>query len=151
GKNVNPQVIENFDGKDLTLNAELGVVLSGADFPELSGYRGHTLITTDGTTLLGADNKAGIAEIMTAMHYLINQPEIEHGKIRVAFRRDEEMGCGPHKFDVGRFNVAFTYTVVCGPLGDLQYVSFNASESRVSFKGYSVPPGTAKDKMINAG
>jgi len=151
GKNVNPQIVENFDGKDLTLNEGLGVVLSAVDFPELPGYQGHTLITTDGTTLLGADNKAGIAEIMTAMHYLINHPEIEHGKIRVAFTPDEEIGRGPHKFDVDRFNAAFAYTVDGGPLGELQYESFNAAAARVTFKGNSVHPGTAKDKMINAG
>jgi len=151
GKNVNPQIVENFDGKDLTLNEELGVVLSAADFPELPGYKGHTLITTDGTTLLGADNKAGIAEIMTAMHYLINHPEIEHGKIRVAFTPDEEIGRGPHKFDVERFNAAYAYTVDGGPLGELQYESFNAAAALVTFKGNSVHPGTAKDKMINAG
>src|SRR5699024_6731314 len=151
GKNVNPQVIENFDGKDLTLNEELGVVLSGADFPELSGYRGHTLITTDGTTLLGADNKAGISEIMTAMNYLIQHPEIEHGKIRVAFTPDEEIGRGPHKFDVERFNASFAYTVDGGPLGELQYESFNAAAAKVIFKGNNVHPGTAKNKMVNAG
>lgn len=151
GKNVKPQVVEKFDGEDLTLNKELGIVLSATDFPELPSYQGHTLITTDGTTLLGADNKAGIAEIMTAMYYLINHPEIEHGKIRVAFTPDEEIGRGPHKFDVERFNANFAYTVDGGPLGELQYESFNAAAARVTFKGNSVHPGTAKDKMINAG
>src|SRR5699024_788508 len=148
GKNVNPQVIENVDGKDLTPNEERGVVLSGADVPDLSGYRGHALITTDGTTLRRAANQAGIAATMPAMHDLINHPEIEHGKIRVAFTPDEEVGRGPHKFDVGRFNAAFAYTVDGGPLGELQYESFNAAAARVSFKGNSVHPGTAKDKMI---
>src|SRR5690625_6947671 len=150
GKNVNPQIVENFDGKDLTLNEGLGVVLSAVDFPELPGYQGHTLITTDGTTLLGADNKAGIAEIMTAMHYLINHPEIEHGKIRVAFTPDEEIGRGPHKFDVDRFNAAFAYTIDGGPLGELQYESFNAAAAKVTFKGSNVHPGTAKNKMVNS-
>src|SRR5699024_2097727 len=104
GKNVNPQIIENFDGNDITLNKELGVVLSAQEFPELPSYKGHTLMTTDGTTLLGADNKAGIAEIMTAMNYLKQHPEIEHGRIRVAFTPDEEIGRGPQHFDVKRFD-----------------------------------------------
>src|SRR5699024_5652871 len=151
GKNVQPQVWENYDGKHILLNETENIVMKTAEYPEVAKYRGHTLITTVGTTLLGADNKAGIAEIMTAMHYLINHPEIEHGKIRVAFTPDEEIGRGPHKFDVGRFNAAFAYTVDGGPLGELQYESFNAAAARVSFKGNSVHPGTAKDKMINAG
>lgn len=151
GKNVHPQVIENFDGNDLTLNKDLNVVLSKKDFPELASYKGHTLITTDGTTLLGADNKAGIAEIMTAMDYLINHPEIKHGRVRVAFTPDEEIGRGPHKFDVERFDAAYAYTVDGGPLGELQYESFNAAAAKVNFKGNSVHPGTAKNKMLNAG
>lgn len=151
GKNVNPQVVEDFDGNDLTLNKDLDVILSAKDFPELPDYQGHTLITTDGTTLLGADNKAGIAEIMTAMAYLINHPEIKHGKIRVAFTPDEEIGRGPHKFDVDRFDATYAYTVDGGPLGELQSESFNAAAASVTFKGNSVHPGTAKNKMINAG
>ncbi len=150
GKNVNPQVVEDFDGNDLILNESLHVVLSGRDFPELPSYKGHTLITTDGTTLLGADNKAGIAEIMTAMHYLIKHPEIKHGKIRVAFTPDEEIGRGPHKFDVERFNASYAYTVDGGPLGELQYESFNAAAAKITFHGNSVHPGTAKNKMVNA-
>jgi tripeptide aminopeptidase len=151
GKNVNPQIIKDFDGKDIILNKENNIILSPNEFPELSGYKGHTLITTDGTTLLGADNKAGIAEIMTAMNYLIQHPEIEHGKIRVAFTPDEEIGRGPHKFDVERFNASFAYTVDGGPLGELQYESFNAAAAKVIFKGNNVHPGTAKNKMVNAG
>lgn len=151
GKNVNPQVIENFDGNDLTLNQELNVVLSSKDFPELPGYKGHTLITTDGTTLLGADDKSGIAEIMTAMDYLIKHPEVKHGSIRVAFTPDEEIGRGPHKFDVERFAASHAYTVDGGPLGELQYESFNAAAAKISFTGNSVHPGTAKNKMVNAG
>lgn len=151
GKNVNPQLIENFDGNDIVLNSELNVVLSGKEYPELPSYKGHTLITTDGTTLLGADNKAGIAEIMTAMDYLIKHPEIKHGKIRVAFTPDEEIGRGPHKFDVQAFNADFAYTIDGGPLGELQYESFNAAAAKVTFKGNSVHPGTAKNKMVNAG
>lgn len=150
GKNVNPQVVENFDGNDIVLNKELDVVLSANEFPELPSYKGHTLITTDGTTLLGADNKAGIAEIMTAMAYLKNHPNIEHGDIRVAFTPDEEIGRGPHKFDVDRFGAKFAYTVDGGPLGELQYESFNAAAAKVTFKGSNVHPGTAKDKMVNS-
>lgn len=150
GKNVNPQVIENFDGGAIVLNKELGVVLSPEDFPELPQYKGHTLITTDGTTLLGADNKAGIAEIMTAMAYLIKHPEIKHGKIRVAFTPDEEIGRGPHKFDVAAFNAKFAYTIDGGPLGELEYESFNAAGAKLTFKGKNVHPGTAKGKMINS-
>ncbi|WP_047980974.1 peptidase T [Ornithinibacillus contaminans] len=151
GKNVNPQLIENFDGNDIVLNKELNVVLSSKEFPELPSYKGHTLITTDGTTLLGADNKAGVAEIMTAMDYLIKHPEIKHGKIRVAFTPDEEIGRGPHHFDVERFGADFAYTIDGGPLGELQYESFNAAAAKVTFKGNSVHPGTAKNKMVNSG
>jgi len=151
GKNVNPQIVEDFDGEDIVLNEELDVVLSAKEFPELPGYKGHTLITTDGTTLLGADNKAGIVEIMTAMEYLKNHPEIEHGTIRVAFTPDEEIGRGPHKFDVDRFGAKFAYTIDGGPLGELQYESFNAAAAKITFKGNNVHPGTAKDKMVNSG
>ncbi|KIN32224.1 peptidase T [Bacillus subtilis] len=150
GKNVNPQIIESYDGKDIVLNEKLQVTLSPDQFPELSGYKGHTLITTDGTTLLGADNKAGIAEIMTAMDYLIKHPEIKHGPIRVAFTPDEEIGRGPHKFDVKRFNASFAYTVDGGPLGELEYESFNAAAAKITIKGNNVHPGTAKGKMINS-
>ncbi|MFZ8006585.1 peptidase T [Bacillus licheniformis] len=150
GKNVNPQVIEQYDGKDIVLNESLNVVLSPKEFPELADYAGHTLITTDGTTLLGADNKAGISEIMTAMEYLIAHPEIKHGKIRVAFTPDEEIGRGPHKFDVEAFNAKFAYTVDGGPLGELQFESFNAAAAKITCKGTNVHPGTAKGKMVNA-
>ncbi|AIF42294.1 peptidase T [Virgibacillus halodenitrificans] len=150
GRNVNPQLIENYNGKDITLNEELNITLSTEKFPELSAYKGHTLITTDGTTLLGADNKAGITEIMTAMAYLINHPEIQHGEIRIAFTPDEEIGRGPHKFDVDRFNAEYAYTVDGGPLGELQYESFNAADARITFTGNSVHPGTAKNKLVNA-
>lgn len=150
GKNVNPQVIENFDGNDITLNEELDVVLSAAEFPELPGYKGHTLMTTDGTTLLGADNKAGIAEIMTAMEYLIQHPEMKHGKIRVAFTPDEEIGRGPHKFDVDAFGATYAYTMDGGPLGELEYENFNGAQAKVTFNGNNVHPGTAKNKMVNS-
>ncbi|MGJ3205606.1 peptidase T [Geobacillus thermoleovorans] len=150
GANVNPQIIEQYDGGDIVLNKEQGIILSPNDFPELAGYKGHTLITTDGTTLLGADDKAGIAEIMTAMNYLIQHPEIKHGKVRVAFTPDEEIGRGPHKFDVAKFGAQFAYTVDGGPLGELEYESFNAAEAKITIKGKNVHPGTAKGKMINS-
>src|SRR5690625_315887 len=151
GKNVNPQIVENYDGGDILLNEEMQVVLSPEEFPQLKNYKGHTLMTTDGTTLLGADNKAGIAEIMTAMEYLINNPDIKHGDIRVAFTPDEEIGRGPHNFDVDKFNTTYAYTIDGGPIGELQYESFNAAVTRASFTGKSVHPGTAKGVMINAG
>nr|WP_222712933.1 peptidase T [Listeria grandensis] len=150
GKNVSPQIHENFDGNAITLNAELDVVLSPEAFPELPTYKGQTIITTDGTTLLGADDKAGIAEIMVAMNHLIHHPEIKHGRIRVAFTPDEEIGRGPHHFDVDTFGAEFAYTMDGGPLGELEYESFNAAAARLIFKGNSVHPGTAKNKMVNA-
>lgn len=150
GKNVKPQLHEDYQGGDIMLNEDLHIVLSPAQFPNLQNYQGHTLITTDGTTLLGADNKAGIAEIMTATHYLIQHPEIKHGKIRVAFTPDEEIGRGPHKFDVDAFGASYAYTIDGGPLGELQYESFNAAGAKVSIKGNNVHPGTAKDKMVSA-
>lgn len=148
GKNVKPQRFDNYDGQDIQLNSQTTMAVS--DFPELKNYVGHTLITTDGTTLLGADNKAGIAEIMTAMKYLIDHPEMKHGKIRVAFTPDEEIGLGPHKFDVEKFGADYAYTMDGGPLGELQYESFNAAGAEVVFHGTSVHPGSAKDKMVNA-
>jgi len=151
GAHVNPQIVENYNGKDIVLSKQQNIVLSPKNFPELANYLGHTLITTDGTTLLGADNKAGIAEIMTAMTYLIDHPEIKHGKIRVAFTPDEEIGRGPHRFNVKAFNATYAYTVDGGPLGELQYESFNAASAIVNFKGNNVHPGTAKNKMVHAG
>ncbi|MGE6368010.1 peptidase T [Planococcus kocurii] len=148
GKNVNPKRIDNYNGQDISLNNSITMTVS--DFPSLKDYVGHTLITTDGTTLLGADNKAGIAEIMTAMEYLNAHPEIEHGKIRVAFTPDEEIGRGPHKFDVERFGAQYAYTMDGGPLGELQYESFNAASGKLTIQGKSVHPGSAKDKMVNA-
>jgi tripeptide aminopeptidase len=148
GKNVNPQIIENYDGSNIVLNPN--VTMNTKDFPSLPSYKGHTLITTDGTTLLGADNKAGIAEIMTAMAYLIQHPEIKHGKVRVAFTPDEEIGRGPHKFDVAAFNAKYAYTVDGGPLGELEYESFNAAAAKITVKGTNIHPGSAKDKMVNS-
>lgn len=150
GKNVRPQKVEIYDGEDITLNEDLHIVLSPKDFPELKNYVGHTLLTTDGTTLLGADNKAGIAEIVTALIYLKENPAIKHGKIRVAFTPDEEIGRGPHKFNVKAFNADFAYTVDGGPLGELQYESFNAAGAKITVKGTNVHPGTAKGKMVNS-
>ncbi|MGP1909410.1 peptidase T [Metabacillus sp. JX24] len=148
GKNVNPQIHENYEGGDIALNDE--VALSPKDFPNLANYQGHTLITTDGTTLLGADNKAGIAEIMTAMDYLVKNPDIKHGRIRVAFTPDEEIGRGPHKFDVAAFDAKYAYTVDGGPLGELQYESFSAAGAQITIKGTNIHPGTAKGKMVNS-
>jgi len=150
GKNVKPQVVENYDGGDIVLNKELNIVLSPKDFPSLKNYVGQTLITTDGTTLLGADDKAGVAEIVTAMDYLVKHPEIKHGKIRVAFTPDEEIGRGPHKFDVPRFGAKFAYTMDGGPLGELQYESFNAAAAKITIQGNNIHPGSAKGKMVNS-
>lgn len=150
GAGVNPQVIENYDGNDIVLNESLNIVMSPKDFPNLHHYVGQTLITTDGTTLLGADDKAGVTEIMTAMAYLINHPEIKHGKIRVAFTPDEEIGRGPHHFDVAAFDAKFAYTMDGGPLGELEYESFNAAAAKITIKGTNIHPGTAKGKMVNS-
>lgn len=150
GKGVKPQVIEQYDGDAILLNKEKNIVLTPKEYPSLKNYLGHTLLTTDGTTLLGADNKAGIAEIMTALEYLINNPEIPHGTIRVAFTPDEEIGRGPHKFDVDRFGAQFAYTIDGGPLGELQYESFNAAAAKITIQGNNVHPGTAKGKMVHA-
>jgi len=150
GANVNPQIVDSYDGGDIVLNKELGIVLSPREFPELSHYVGHTLMTTDGTTLLGADDKAGMAEIMTALNHLIAHPELKHGKLRVAFTPDEEIGRGPQRFDVQAFGAKYAYTMDGGPLGELEYESFNAAAAKVTIKGVSVHPGTAKGKMINA-
>lgn len=150
GAGVNPQVVEQYDGEDIVLNEELRIVLSPKDFPELLGYKGHTLVTTDGTTLLGADDKAGMTEMMTAMNYLASHPEIKHGKIRVAFTPDEEIGRGAHRFNVDAFGATYAYTMDGGPLGELQYESFNAAGARIAIHGKNVHPGTAKGKMVNA-
>lgn len=149
--NVNPQIIANYDGEStIKLDAEGKFTLNTKDFPNLKNYQGQTLITTDGTTLLGADDKAGIAEIMTAMEIMIKNPDIEHGTIRVAFGPDEEIGVGANKFDVEQFNVDFAYTMDGGPVGELQYETFNAAQADIMIQGKNVHPGTAKDTMINA-
>lgn len=148
GSNVQPQRIDNYDGGAITLAN--GLVMSPDYFPNLKNYVGQTLITTDGNTLLGADDKAGIAEIMTAMEYLVTHPQVKHGKIRVAFTPDEEIGRGPHKFDVKAFGADYAYTMDGGPLGELQYESFNAAGAKVTTRGTSVHPGSAKNQMVNA-
>lgn len=150
GENVNPKIIENYNGKDILLNEENNVVLSTKDFPELKKYIGKTLITTDGTTLLGADDKAGIAEIMAAIEYLVNNPHIEHGTIKVAFTPDEEVGRGADYFDVNRFEADFAYTVDGGEIGELEYENFNAAGVKITIYGRNVHPGASKNKMINS-
>ncbi|KAE9636916.1 peptidase T [Defluviitalea raffinosedens] len=150
GENVNPRIIENYNGKDIVLNEEKNIVLSPNTFPNLTKCIGDTLITTDGTTLLGADDKAGIAEILTAMEYLIHHPEIKHGKICIAFTPDEEIGRGADLFDVKKFGADFAYTIDGGLLGELEYENFNAAQAKITIHGQNVHPGTAKNKMKNA-
>ncbi|WP_276167652.1 peptidase T [Zobellia alginiliquefaciens] len=150
GTDVNPQIIENYDGKDIVLNHMENIILSPDYFEDLLQYKGQTLITTDGTTLLGADDKAGITEIITAMEYLINHPEIKHGKIRVGFTPDEEIGRGAHHFDVEKFGADWAYTMDGSQVGELEYENFNAASAKVVIKGKSVHPGYAKNKMVNA-
>ena len=150
GANVKPQIVPNYDGKDIVLNAEQNIILSPSYFKDLLLYKGQTLITTDGTTLLGADDKAGITEIMTAMEFLINNPEIKHGKIRVGFTPDEEIGRGAHHFDVEKFGADWAYTMDGSQVGELEYENFNAAGAKITFKGKSVHPGYAKGKMINS-
>lgn len=150
GANVNPQIIENYDGGDITLNKELGIVLSPSEFDDLLLYKGQTLITTDGTTLLGADDKAGVTEIVSAMEYLVQHPEIKHGKIRICFTPDEEVGKGAHKFDVEKFGAEWAYTMDGSQIGELEFENFNAASAKVMIKGKIVHPGYAKGKMINA-
>ena len=148
--NVNPQIVENYDGKDIVLNEAKDIVLSVEEFPNLKNYVGKTVITTDGTTLLGADDKAGIAEIVEAMKYLIEHPEIKHGTVKVAFGPDEEIGRGADNFNVEEFGADFAYTMDGGPVGELEYESFNAAGAVFKIRGKSVHPGTAKGKLINA-
>jgi tripeptide aminopeptidase len=150
GKDVNPQIIENYDGKSIVLNQENDIVLKIEDFPELKNYKGQTLITTDGTTLLGADNKAGIAEIITALEYFIENPEVKHGDIKIAFTPDEEVGRGTETFDVEKFNADFAYTIDGGEIGGLEYETFNAAKAKLTIKGKNVHPGTAKNTMVNS-
>lgn len=150
GANVKPQIIENYNGKDIVLNAEKDIVLSPDYFNDLLQYKGQTLITTDGTTLLGADDKAGITEIVSAMEYLINHPEVKHGDIKVCFTPDEEIGRGAHKFDVKKFSADWAYTMDGSEIGELEYENFNAAAAVIHIKGKIVHPGYAKGKMINS-
>jgi tripeptide aminopeptidase len=150
GTGINPQIHENYDGKDIVLNQEKGLILSPDYFEDLKAYKGQTLITTDGNTLLAADDKAGITEIVTAMEYLVKHPEIKHGKIRVCFTPDEEIGRGAHKFDVKKFGAEWAYTMDGSQIGELEYENFNAASAKVTIKGKSVHPGYAKGKMVNS-
>lgn len=150
GKNIKPRVIKNYDGAEIVLNAEKKIVMKPEDFPSLKQYVGQDLVVTDGLTLLGGDDKAGVAEIMTAAEYLINHPEIPHGPIRVGFTPDEEVGQGADYFDVKKFGADFAYTVDGGECGELEYENFNAASGFVDFTGLSIHPGSAKNKMINA-
>jgi tripeptide aminopeptidase len=151
GANVKPRIVENYDGKDIILNDIENIVLSPAMFPELLLHLGEDLIVTDGTTLLGADDKAGIAEIMTAIQYLTDHPKIKHGKVRIAFTPDEEIGMGASEFDVAKFGCDWAYTIDGSEVGELEYENFNAAVVKVKIKGLNVHPGYAKNKMRNAG
>ena len=150
GRHVNPRIIENYAGNDIVLNKEKGIVLSTEEFPELMNYVGQTLITTDGNTLLGADDKAGIAEILTAAEYLIGHPEVKHGKICICFTPDEEIGEGPDHFNVKKFGADFAYTLDGDTEGEIQYENFNAARAVVEFTGVNVHPGSSKNTMVNA-
>lgn len=150
GKHIKPQIIENYAGNDIVLNKEKEIFLTVEEFPELEHYVGQTLVTTDGNTLLGADDKAGIAEIMTALEYLVAHPEIKHGKLCICFTPDEEIGEGPDYFDVKKFGAKFAYTLDGGELGELEFENFNAATAKITFKGRNIHPGYAKNKMVNS-
>lgn len=150
GANVKPRFVEQYDGSEMVLNKDLNVTLSPKDFPELKNYIGKTLIVTDGTTLLGADDKAGVAEIMTAVEYMVNNPQFKHGPIRIGFTVDEEVGRGVDHFDVKKFKADFAYTLDGGAIGELEYENFNAAGAKITIQGRNIHPGYAKDKMVNA-
>ena len=150
GKDVSPRIVQNYDGSDIVLCAEENVVLSPSQFPELLDHKGEDLIVTNGKTLLGADDKAGIAEIVSAIVYLKEHPEIKHGKIRIGFNPDEEIGLGAHKFDVEKFGCDWAYTMDGGEVGELEFENFNAASAKITFKGRNVHPGYAKSKMVNS-
>ena len=150
GRHVSTRIVKNYDGGAITLNEKEQIVLSPEEFPELHNYMGEDLIVTDGTTLLGADDKAGVAEIITAVAYLQSHPEIKHGKIRIGFNPDEEIGLGAHKFDVEKFGCEFAYTMDGGAVGELEYENFNGASAKVTIKGRNVHPGYAKHKMVNS-
>jgi tripeptide aminopeptidase len=150
GANIKPQIINNYDGGDIVLNKEKDICLSVADFPEMKAYKGQTLITTDGTTLLGADDKAGVAEIMWVVQYLQSHPEFKHGALKIGFTPDEEIGRGVDKFDVKKFGADYAYTIDGGQIGELEFENFNAASARILIQGKNIHPGYAKDKMLNA-
>lgn len=150
GKNVKPKIIKNYDGNDIVLNEELNIITSSKDYPDLKKFIGEDLIVTDGTTLLGADDKAGISEIVTAIEYLVNNPEIKHGDIKIGFTPDEEIGRGADLFNVEKFGAKYAYTIDGGIMGELQYENFNAAGATITIQGRNVHPGAAKNKMINA-
>ena len=150
GKDVKPRLIENYNGGDIVLDEERGIVTSLKDYPEIGDFKGQTLIVTDGSTLLGADDKAGIAEIMTGIEFLVNNPQIRHGDIMVAFTPDEEIGCGADYFDVDKFGAKYAYTFDGGQVGELEYENFNAASALVKIQGRNVHPGSAKGKMVNS-
>ncbi len=150
GTNVNPRIIENYKGSDIILNEETGIAIKVSDFPEIKEYLGNDIIVTDGTTLLGADDKAGIAEIMTALEYFSQNPQVKHGPIKIAFTPDEEVGRGTVHFNLERFGADFAYTVDGGGLGELEFETFNASQAKIRINGRNVHPGSAKNKMISA-
>lgn len=150
GKNVNPQILKNYKGDDIVLNKENNIVIKTEDFPSLKNYIGQTLITTDGTTLLGADNKAGIAEIITALEFFIENPDVKHGNIKVAFTPDEEVGRGTETFQVEKFGADFAYTIDGGEIGGLEYETFNAAKAKLTIKGKNVHPGSAKNTMVSS-
>lgn len=148
--NVNPQIIENYDGEDIILNKDKNIILSTKDFPEIKNYIGKTLITTDGTTLLGADDKAGVAEILTAVEYLVKHPEVPHGTIKIGFTPDEEVGRGADLFNVEKFGAEFAYTIDGGKIGEIEYENFNAAGAKITINGMNIHPGYATNKMINS-
>ena len=150
GTNINPQIIKNYDGGDIILNKKKNIVLSSDYFSEIKQYKGHTIITTDGNTLLGSDDKAGVCEIISAMEYLVNNPNIKHGDIKIGFTPDEEIGRGAHKFDVAKFDADWAYTMDGSQIGELEYENFNAASAIIKIKGRIVHPGYAKGKMVNS-
>jgi len=150
GKNIKPQFFHNYDGGDIVINKEKNLVISPVDFPELEEYKGETIITTDGNTLLGADDKAGVAEIMAAAEYILTHPEFKHGEIKIGFTPDEEIGRGVDKFDVARFGADYAYTMDGGKIGELEYENFNAASAKIFIQGRNIHPGYARNKMINA-
>ena len=150
GKDIKPQIIENYDGGDIILKGVPGMALRVSDFPEMAAYKGQTLITTDGTTLLGADDKAGVAEIMCAAQYIMETPQFKHGPVKIGFTPDEEIGCGVDFFDVEKFGARYAYTMDGGAIGELEYENFNAASARIHIQGRNIHPGYAKGKMINS-